>query len=922
MKCPIRKLATLALAGAASLVTSVAPAQTVIYSDDFETDTSANYSVRAIDQGNAADYNVFFATNYNATTFPRFGVNTTIPVAPSGAGGRGVKMFVNKNDANAQIAAINIYPNISQPFTNDYALKVDMFLGYNGPAAGGTGSTEFGMFGINHTGTQTNWNAPGVSVSDGAWFAITGEGGAAQDYRSFVGDGAGFEQRFTLESGGFFDRDTDGTAEEELFYTSDLPTLPFWLMFPTNTVGETPGVPGKQWVKVEVRQRTNSDAGGYLTTWLMNNYVIARHTNVTLIAGVTNAGTVMLGNMDNFASIASPAIDNYVIYDNLSVVDLQGAPDLPEVSITTTTDTAQEPTTGEATFTLTRKGSTASPLTVTYVIRGTAVNGTDYTNKLGGALSGTITFAAGDASTNLTAIVRDDTVGEPTETIILSLNTGSNYEVYDSWSKASILDDGDVPTATVSTFRIAAYEGNADSYGVFRVILSQAAPGDVTVNYSMSGTAVGGTHYTALSGSTTIFAGSTTNELTIVPIQNADTVSNRTAIITLTTGTGYSLGAPATGTGTVTIFNDDLAAATGTLYTENFDVDNSANWNINISTNNCDAAFGFDYATALGIPAAPHSPGGSTLGLRLRANTPAVGPAVLLAQFPGITVSPKLQNFTGDYRLRFDMWLNFIGPLGVGATGSTELGTAGITRGTICQFSGFATSSPDAVFFGMITDAQNANDYRVYTNIVRVANGTPGVYGAGTAGTGDNAEAYYSVFGRVAAPAGQSGVYLQQSGTTAIGAFGMAWRDVVITKLGNTVIHTVDGVRMGVVNAAKYGINLSTNIFVGFNDVNGTQHTIANDPLQCAIYDNLVVESLPAPTQPGITNIVITGGNVQIDFTNSVSDFVDLFTVRTATSVTGPYTYQPATITELAPGAFRAVTPYTASSQRYYRILR
>ena len=150
----------------------------------------------------------------------------------------------------------------------------------------------------------------------------------------------------------------------------------------------------------------------------------------------------------------------------------------------------------------------------------------------------------------------------------------------------------------------------------------------------------------------------------------------------------------------------------------------------------------------------------------------------------------------------------------------------------------------------------------------------------------------------------------------------MVWRDVVITKLGSTVIWLVDGVKIGTVNSAKYGVNLSTNLFLGVADVNGTQTTSLLDATLCAVYDNLVVESLPAPTQPGITSIVITGGNVQIDFTNSVSDIPDLFTVRAAATVSGAYTYQAATITELAPGAFRAVTPYTATTQRYYRILR
>ena len=87
MKYPIRKLAVLAFASAAVFATRVATSQTLIYSDDFETDTTANYDVLGIDTFGGADYNAFFSTNYTLDTFPRFGVATPIPMAPSGAGG-------------------------------------------------------------------------------------------------------------------------------------------------------------------------------------------------------------------------------------------------------------------------------------------------------------------------------------------------------------------------------------------------------------------------------------------------------------------------------------------------------------------------------------------------------------------------------------------------------------------------------------------------------------------------------------------------------------------------------------------------------------------------------------------------------------------------------------------------------------------
>lgn len=267
-------------------------AQTTLYSDNFETDTSANWTVLGADSGSNNDYNAFFAFLYTTNRFVRNGITNTIPPAPNSGGvtpNRGVKMYVNKNDAIAAIAAINAYPT-GQVFSNDYAVRFDMWLNYNGGAGGGSGSTEFGIFGINHLGDKVNWQND-TSPSDGAWFGVTGEGGAAYDYRSFLGDGSSPAWRWpTRAPGAFLDRDGDGVIEEEIIFGSNPPNWPLELMFPAPTF-ETPGVPGKQWVQVEIRQRTN-DAGGIVVTWKMNEYVICERADAG-IYGFT-AGTPRL----------------------------------------------------------------------------------------------------------------------------------------------------------------------------------------------------------------------------------------------------------------------------------------------------------------------------------------------------------------------------------------------------------------------------------------------------------------------------------------------------------------------------------------------------------------------------------------------------------------------------------------------------
>src|SRR5215475_13374662 len=98
------------------------------------------------------------------------------------------------------------------------------------------------------------------------------------------------------------------------------------------------------------------------------------------------------------------------------------------------------------------------------------------------------------------------------------------------------------------------------------------------------------------------------------------------------------------------------AALKAQLFTENFDVNHTASWTVNNNLQGLNAAdFIFDYSS-VGIPSAPHSAGGTTLGLKLQANISGTGPVA--GALPGISVSPTGQSFTGDYTLRFDWWHN------------------------------------------------------------------------------------------------------------------------------------------------------------------------------------------------------------------------------------------------------------------------
>jgi hypothetical protein len=282
------------------------------------------------------------------------------------------------------------------------------------------------------------------------------------------------------------------------------------------------------------------------------------------------------------------------------------------------------------------------------------------------------------------------------------------------------------------------------------------------------------------------------------------------------------------------------------VFLDDFDTDTSAAWVVNKATgaNANDAGnrayFSFDYGT-VGIPSAPHSVGGTTHGLKLQAN-------VAGGIFTGLSVSPAGQSFAGDYILRFDLWQNYNGPLNGGGSGSTQVSGGGIgTAGTTAQWAGGAY---DSIFFGTSGDGGSSVDYRVYPN-ANVALPASGLYAAGTDTSPDsrnNTHPYYAGFGGASAPAAQLALFAQQTGATAVGAQGFAWRDVQITKTGNIVTYDIDGVRIATVDAT--GMTLGGgDILLTYFDINATSSADALAPdLLFGLFDNVSVAPVPEPS--------------------------------------------------------------------------
>ncbi len=283
-----------------------------------------------------------------------------------------------------------------------------------------------------------------------------------------------------------------------------------------------------------------------------------------------------------------------------------------------------------------------------------------------------------------------------------------------------------------------------------------------------------------------------------------------------------------------------------TVFADNFETNSAANWLVNRSSSDTAVAFGFDYSK-LGIPSAPHSSGGTTKGVQLKAN-------LTLAAVAALSISPASQTFSGDYRLHFDGWINVNGPLPAGGASSTEFLIAGLgTAGNRTEWTG-AGSTADGYYFtadgdgGVSGTSTTSGDYCAYAGPALLASAS-GDYAAGTDSTvRDNANNYYlTAFPTgAAAPALQQTTYAQQTGALNAGTLGLGWHDFIVSRRGTTVDWSVDGTRLATISNATF---TASNICVGFWDPFAS--LTDNTNLSFGLVDNLRVE-VPA-VAPAIT---------------------------------------------------------------------
>ncbi|WP_405399331.1 Calx-beta domain-containing protein [Maribacter sp. Asnod2-G09] len=486
---------------------------TVIIADDDFVTLSINDS--SADEGDGLDFTI--TTNQPVQYDYEVEVEFSGGDAIGGGPGIAHPQDYNSTSQTIKILAGSTSQNFSVPIGNDNVIEDDESFGVQIVSATNTNVNA----GAASKGTIINDDFAGVNVT-----AISGDTGE---------DGTTATFNVTL--------DTQPTAAVSVILSSN------------NTDEGT--VPANVTIPV-----ANWETGTLVTVTGVDDAVVDGDVSYTIVTGnVTSADT-------NYNTLNGGDVANVPVVNNDNDI-------IFEVTVVSTTATANENPVSNGVFTISldENNTTGAPVVVNYSIAGTATSGSDFT-----ALSGTVSIPNNASSGVVNVVPINDTAIEDNESVILTVAAGTGYTI-GSPNNATVFivsDDTNVAQITASD-GTAAESNGAVSPGEFTVSLSvpNNTGSPIIVNYAVSGTAVNGTDYTAIStNAVSIPNGQQDAEIDILPINDAIQEGAETVILTLATGTGYILGSGPTRTATVQI--DDNDQATLTISNESLNEDDAA----------------------------------------------------------------------------------------------------------------------------------------------------------------------------------------------------------------------------------------------------------------------------------------------------------------------------------------------------------
>jgi hypothetical protein len=269
--------------------------------------------------------------------------------------------------------------------------------------------------------------------------------------------------------------------------------------------------------------------------------------NALVVADVNADGLPDVAVTSNYSSMPSS------LTGTLSVLLNDGVwppDDPPLVRISDASITESNTAFLSVALTVTLSHSTNVDVTIHYATADiTATSGSDYT-----AASGDIVIPAGQTSARITVPVKDDRLGELTETFAVNLSAATNATIEDGQGIVTIFDNE--PRISINDVSMSEGKKGRTTLLTFTVTLSAAYDQPVTVSFrTVDGTATTGDgDYVARSGMLTFAPGETTRTITIEVKGDNKRESNELFYLDLF-GNSNSLITRSRGVGT--ILNDD-----------------------------------------------------------------------------------------------------------------------------------------------------------------------------------------------------------------------------------------------------------------------------------------------------------------------------------------------------------------------------
>ena len=302
--------------------------------------------------------------------------------------------------------------------------------------------------------------------------------------------------------------------------------------------------------------------GGTATAGSGNDFTIQNSGTVSIAVGASTATIPVAINDDSSAESAETVIltltggTGYTLGSPtthaLTITDNDGGPAQPAVSFAAGSSSAAE---SAGTHNVRVNLAPAAPsggLTLGYSVGGTATagSGNDFTIQN----SGTLSLAAGATTATIPVVINDDGTNENAETVILTLTDGTGYTLGSPSVHTLTITDNDSPTQPAASFA-AGSSSAAEDAGTHDVTvnLSSAAPsGGLTLSYDVTGSATAGDFTIQNSGTLSLAAGATTATIPVVINDDGTNENAETVILTLSSGTGYTVGSPSVHTLTIT----------------------------------------------------------------------------------------------------------------------------------------------------------------------------------------------------------------------------------------------------------------------------------------------------------------------------------------------------------------------------------